>query len=93
MSLPMPATAPVAEARCGECGEDVYFVEGLRGPQRWKHCRTGDWQCQPICATCGQPGIIRIGRHDMGGDGFPAFILDHWECGSCARQTCRIESA
>jgi hypothetical protein len=92
VTLPVLASAPDAEATCPKCGEGLYFVLGIRGPERWKHCRTGVTPCEPLCAKCGKRGIFKIGKHNIGGDGFNTFYLDHWECGACARETCRIEA-
>jgi len=82
---------PTAEARCSDCGEDLYFVEGVIGPARWRHVRTDAHACAPLCAVCGAAGEIKIGRSDLDGGQRPCFVLHHWECAACAQHTCRIE--
>lgn len=69
---------------CDRCREPVYFVEGLRGPERWKHVKTHDHVCRPACALCGGEGRVQIGRWDVDGGQVPVFRLDHWECVACA---------
>lgn len=87
------ALAPQPEnlAQCPRCCETLRFVEGLTGPQRWVHVRTGDWQCDPRCKHCGKPGIVKIGRWDMDGGLMPIFRYSHHECADCCKQTFRVE--
>lgn len=79
------------ECVCPQCGEGLFYVEGIRGPERWKHTRTGDWRCAPVCRDCGQPGTERIGHETVGGDGFLTFISKFWLCVTCARRRLFIE--
>jgi hypothetical protein len=90
MSAPSASLAQHTST-CANCGEIKYFVEGVRGPERWRHIRTNLVECEPVCAKCGARGVFKIGTHAAGGDGFNTFHFDHWECGDCASKTCRIE--
>lgn len=67
---------------CSRCYEPVYFVAGLVGPARWKHARTHDHNCSPLCRDCGQPA-----RHKVLKYGY----FSHWECDPCSSKTFRIE--
>lgn len=93
--MAQPATVPEIDrsnvAECSRCHAQVYFVEGVRGPERWRHVQTDDWVCDPRCQKCGQPGVFQIGRYDMDSGQRPEFRFDHWECGDCARGQLRIE--
>jgi hypothetical protein len=80
-----------SDAQCPRCGESLYFVEGVRGPARWRHARTDAVECHPLCKHCGQPGIYQIGQPDVDGCQWPVFRLSHWECASCAKGKLRIE--
>lgn len=78
-------------ATCGRCREMVYFVAGVIGPERWRHVATNQAACDPRCKHCGAPGEIQVGSHDMDGGQVPVFRHSHWECGTCARRTLRIQ--
>ncbi len=89
---PQAASAPADTlATCPHCYESVRFVEGLRGPQRWVHVRTGDWQCHPVCKHCGQSGTVKIGHYDLDGGQMPMFRYSHHECNDCCKGALRIE--
>jgi hypothetical protein len=91
------STTEVAEdiVHCDRCGERVRFLDGVYGPARWQHIRTGSHVCQPVCAKCGGPGTYQIGRYDLDGGQVPVFRRDHWECADCAKANgeLRIEHA
>ena len=82
----------MSDVTCANCQEPKSFVEGIHGPERWVHDRTGDWRCQPLCANCGAPGEVKVGQYSMDGGQMPCFVLHHWECGPCARKELRIEA-
>lgn len=75
-----PVARRESDCNCGRCGEGVYFVEGVVGPERWQHCRTNQSRCAPICAECGEPAAFQIGGDYVGGDGAFGFRRSKWVC-------------
>lgn len=69
-----------AECNCDRCGEGVYVVAGVGGPDRWRHVRTQLPRCAPICAECGEPAAFQIGADYVGGDGAFGFRRLKWVC-------------
>jgi hypothetical protein len=69
-----------AECNCHRCGEGVYFVEGVVGPDRWRHVRTHQSRCAPICTTCSAPATVQIGHDASAGDGTFGFRRLEWRC-------------
>jgi hypothetical protein len=68
--------------RCPRCYEPVYFVDGLRGQERWKHVATGSHVCAPTCKACGQPARHKVLKYGQ---------FSHWECEICSSKVLRIE--
>jgi hypothetical protein len=76
---------PVLESatiNCSRCYEPVYFADGLRGPERWKHVATDSHICAPSCKHCQQPATNKIFEYGR---------FSHWECNACAAGVMRIE--
>lgn len=90
-SLPPSRDPREQECVCRDCGEGLYFVEGVVGKARWRHVRTGSPICLPRCRECDQPASKRIGVDRMGGDGFLQFVTKFWLCETCARGRLFIE--
>jgi hypothetical protein len=87
----IPSVARAVECHCHNCGEGLYFVEGVYGPARWRHVRTETVDCRPVCQQCGQMGTEKVGRATQGGDGFPTFITEYFLCAPCADRRGFIE--
>jgi len=68
---------------CHKCREGIYYVEGVSGPERWKHFRTDSYRCAPICSQCGLPATVRIGAPTMSGDGSVNFKTLRHLCRAC----------
>lgn len=73
---------PDTPTLCGRCYEPVYFVVGLIGPARWKHVRTDDHECSPICQQCGHKAEHKVYKYGQ---------FTHWECQNCSEKILRIE--
>jgi ribosomal protein L37E len=67
---------------CPRCGEEVYFVPGLRDQERWRHTRTQSPSCDPRCRECGQTAKHRIGGERVGGSGV-GFVTVYFLCDAC----------
>lgn len=90
-SAAVAARARTADCNCSHCGEGVYYVPGIVGPQRWRHVRTDDWRCAPVCGRCGEPATHRIGGDNLDGGQVPGFVTKDWRCSGCLRGQLLIE--
>ncbi len=82
------SAAPVtreAECACHRCGEGLYFVEGVKGPERWRHVRTDQSRCAPICSECSAPATFQIGTDAISGHGSFGFRRLEWRCAEHTR--------
>ncbi len=77
------------QVACPRCGEDVYFVPGLRDRDRWRHTRTHSPSCDPRCQDCAQPAKHRIGGETVTGSGV-AFATVYFLCDGCLKQRGQI---
>lgn len=83
----------MAHTVCGRCHEPVRFVDGVRGPDRWRHTRTDAVACSPLCWQCGAPATEGIGHSSVDGGGYPTFITEKWACAACAGKRLLIQHA
>lgn len=76
---------------CNQCGAGLYFVEGVKGPARWRHVLTDAVDCRIVCEKCGAAGTTRVGYGTVDGGGLPIFLTKYFLCDRCAGKTLRIE--
>jgi hypothetical protein len=85
-----PVTRDV-DCACSTCGAGLYFVDGIKGPARWRHVLTDAVECSIVCEKCGEKGTVRVGYGTVDGGGMPIFLTKYFLCDACAGKKCLIE--
>lgn len=63
----------IGPAHCGDCWEVVEYrrigtIEIRNGKSTgWKHIRTGNFECSPLCDICSEPATIALSRREWNG--------------------------